>query len=48
MNTRRKSLCLEDAMEDGEKKESFRMYRALDLALSLGMGGERPSALFHD
>ena len=38
MNTRRKSLCVEDAMQDGEQKEQFRMFRALDLALCI-VGG---------
>ena len=46
MSTRRKSLCLDDAMEDGEQKETFRMYRALDLALCLGMGGKRSNVCF--
>jgi hypothetical protein len=40
MNTRRKSLCVEDAMQDGEQKEQFRMFRALDLALCI-VGGRR-------
>ena len=46
MSTRRKSLCLDDAMEDGEQKETFRMYRALDLALCLGMGGKSSNVCF--
>lgn len=33
-------------MEDGEQKESLRMYRALDLALCLGMGGESSNVSF--